>query len=62
MAKTVEIIAAFQKGEEAPAAEESENNGVIDVPIYALDPIVVTEANAEEIFAEDPDRLALLEG
>ncbi|GAP79455.1 MULTISPECIES: sugar-binding protein [Brachybacterium] len=62
VAKTVEIITAFQKGEEAPATEESENNGVIDVPIYALDPIVVTEANAEEVFADDPDRLALLEG
>lgn len=62
VAKTVEIISAYQKGEEPPAADETENNGVIDVPIYALDPVVVTKENAEEVFAEDPDRLALLEG
>lgn len=62
VAKTVEIISAFQKGEEAPAADETEDNGVIEVPIYALDPIVVTKENAQEVFADDPDRLALLEG
>jgi putative multiple sugar transport system substrate-binding protein len=50
--QTVEII--------TPAATETENNGVIDVPIYALDPVVVTKENAKEVFADDPDRLALL--
>lgn len=62
VAKTVELITSYQKGEEPAAAEETENNGVIDVPVYALDPIVVTKENAEEVFADDPDRLKLLEG
>ena len=62
VAKTVEIISAYQKGEEPPATDASENNGTIDVPIYALDPVVVTKENAKEVFADDPDRLALLEG
>ncbi|MGP9538060.1 substrate-binding domain-containing protein [Brachybacterium sp. AOP43-C2-M15] len=61
VAKTVEIISAYQAGEEPPAADESENNGMIDVPIYALEPVVVTKDNAEEVFAEDEARLALLE-
>ena len=62
VAKTVEIISAYQTGDEAPEADETENNGTIDVPVYALDPVVVTKDNAEEIFADDPDRLALLDG
>ncbi|MGO2312909.1 substrate-binding domain-containing protein [Brachybacterium tyrofermentans] len=62
VAKTIEIISAYQKGEEPPAADETENNGTIDVPIYALDPVVVTKENAKEVFADDPDRLALLDG
>ncbi|MGY5764303.1 substrate-binding domain-containing protein [Brachybacterium sp. DNPG3] len=62
VAKTIELINAYQKGEEPAAAEETENNGVIDVPIYALDPVVVTKENAKEVFADDPDRLALLDG
>lgn len=62
VAKTVEIISAYQKGEEPAEAEEMVDNGVIEVPVYLLDPIVVTKENAKEVFADDPDRLALLEG
>jgi putative multiple sugar transport system substrate-binding protein len=59
--KTIELIEALQQGNELPAPDETVDNGVIDVPVYALDPVVVTEANAEEVFADDPERLALLQ-
>lgn len=62
VAKTIELITAYQKGEEPEKASETENNGTIDVPVYALDPVVVTKENAEEVFQDDPDRLALLKG
>lgn len=60
VAKTVEIIKSLQAGEGMPATDVSANNGKIDVPIYELDPVVVTKDNAKEVFANDPDRLDLL--
>ncbi len=60
VAKTIELIKALQAGEALPTASEEVNNGKVDVPVYALDPVVVTKANIEEVFANDPDRLALL--
>ncbi|WP_022868823.1 sugar-binding protein [Schaalia vaccimaxillae] len=60
VAKTVELIKALQAGEELPAATETANNGKVDVSIYALDPVVVTEKNLKDVFANDPDRLALI--
>ncbi len=62
VAKTVELIQALQKGEDLPAADETADNGVKEVDVYALSPVVVTLDNAAEVFADDPDRLALLEG
>lgn len=62
VAKTVELIAALQKGEAMPATETAENNGNIEVPVYQLDPVVVTKANLTEVFANDPDRLNLIGG
>ncbi len=62
VAKTVELIQVLQSGEELPATEETANNGQVDVNIYQLDPVVVTKDNAAEVFADDPDRMALLEG
>ncbi len=62
VAETVRLIQALQKGEGLPATEYSTNNGSIDVPIYQLDPVVVTKDNLLEVFAEDAERMALLEG
>ncbi len=62
VAKTVELIQLLQSGAGLPATEDTANNGKVDVNIYQLDPVVVTLANAAEVFANDPDRLALLEG
>lgn len=58
--KTIELIKDMQSGTALPAATEEVNNGKKDVAVYALDPVVVTKENAQEVFANDPSRLALL--
>ena len=60
VAQTVEIIKSLQAGKGMPSTTVKTNNGKIDVPIYQLDPTVVTKDNAKEVFANDPIRLALL--
>lgn len=59
--KTVELIQALQAGEDLPAPDATVNNGKTDVAVYELDPVVVTKDNAQEVFANDPARLALLQ-
>ena len=58
--KTMEIILSLQAGNGMPAHDVLTDNGKIDVPVYELPPAVVTQANAKDVFANDPDRLALL--
>ncbi len=60
VAKTIEIIDSLQAGNGMPATDVTTNNGKIDVAIYELPPVVVTKDNAKEVFADDPDRMALL--
>lgn len=60
VAETVSIIDSLLGGNGMPATDVTADNGVIDVPIYELPPVVVTKDNAKEVFADDPDRLALL--
>lgn len=60
VAKSVELIKVMQQGQPLPTPTTTVNNGKIDVPVYELDPIVVTKDNAKEVFANDPTRLALL--
>ena len=60
VAKTIELIQALQKGEDLPEPDEMVDNGAVEVPVFALDPVVVTKDNAQEVFADDPERLALL--
>ena len=60
VAKTIEIIDSLQAGNGMPATEVTADNGVIDVPIYELPPVVVTKDNEKEVFANDPSRLELL--
>lgn len=59
--KTVELIKAAQKGEAQPKGDATENNGKVDVQVYQLDPVVVTKANLKEVFANDPERMKLIE-
>lgn len=58
--KTVEIIKSLQQGKGMPEPDAKVNNGVVEVGIYELAPIIVTKDNAKEAFANDPGRLALL--
>ena len=60
VAETVSIINSLLSGNGMPATDVTANNGVMDVPIYELPPVVVTKDNAKEVFADDPDRMALL--
>lgn len=60
VSKSVEIINALQAGNGMPTTDVSTDNGKKEVPIYELDPVVVTKDNAKEVFADDPDRMALL--
>ncbi|MDO5094735.1 MAG: sugar ABC transporter substrate-binding protein, partial [Propionibacteriaceae bacterium] len=59
--ETVRLIQALQKGEALPNTEFKENNGQIEVPIYQLDPVVVTKENLMEVFASDAERMKVLE-
>jgi putative multiple sugar transport system substrate-binding protein len=58
--KTVELVAALQKGEAMAAGTATVDNGKKQVTVYQLDPTVVTKANEQEVFKDDPTRLALL--
>ncbi len=60
VAKTVEIINSLKDGNGMPATDVTADNGVIEVPIYELPPVVVTKDNAKEVFANDPSRMELL--
>lgn len=60
VAKTVSLIKDLQAGKALPAADETVDNGAKDVDVYLLDPVVVTKANIKEVFANDPERLALM--
>jgi putative multiple sugar transport system substrate-binding protein len=60
VAKTIEIIDSLQAGKGMPSTDVKVDNGVIEVPIYELPPVVVTKDNAKEVFANDPSRLELL--
>ena len=59
--KTIEIIKSLQAGNGMPTPDVFINNGKIEVGVYELAPTLVTKENAREVFANDPDRLALLE-
>ena len=60
VAKTIELIKELQAGNPMPAGDATVNNGVIDVNVFELPPLVVTKDNAKEAFANDPGRLELL--
>ena len=44
-----------------PEPSETIDNGVREVGVYALEPVVVTQANLKEVFANDPERMALID-
>ncbi|SCZ76771.1 substrate-binding domain-containing protein [Pseudobutyrivibrio xylanivorans] len=60
VAKTIEIIDSLKAGNGMPATDVEVDNGVKNVRVYELPPVVVTKDNAKEVFANDPSRLELL--
>ena len=60
VAETIEIINSLQAGNGMPETSVTADNGVKDVLIYELPPVVVTKDNAKEVFADDPARMELL--
>ncbi len=61
VAKTIEIINSLQAGNGMPTTDVTADNGKKEVNIYELDPVVVTKDNAKEVFADDEERMALLQ-
>lgn len=59
--ETMKIIASLQEGKGMPEPTETASNGKKDVGIYALEPTVVTKSNLEEVFANDAERMKLIE-
>ncbi|MCL2784269.1 MAG: sugar-binding protein [Propionibacteriaceae bacterium] len=60
VAETIRLINILQKGQALPAGNETAENGSKTVQVFALEPVAVTKDNAKEVFANDPERLALL--
>lgn len=44
-----------------PEPTEMVDNGAKEVGVYALEPTVITIDNLKEVFANDPERMALIE-
>lgn len=55
VAETITMVQALQKGEEPPLTDtRSYNNGNKVVPANLLQPVVVTKANAKQVYENDP--------
>ncbi|WPL19869.1 Multiple sugar-binding periplasmic receptor ChvE precursor [Thiorhodovibrio winogradskyi] len=53
--QAIAMVVDLQQGREPPVNDDhSYNNGVKIVPAYLLEPLIVTQANAREVYAQDP--------
>jgi putative multiple sugar transport system substrate-binding protein len=63
VAQTIKEIQLLQKGEDAEINDtESYDNGVKVVPSYLLKPVIVTQENAAEVYANDETLFPLTQG
>jgi putative multiple sugar transport system substrate-binding protein len=63
VAETIKQVQHAQAGEDFDVNdEESYDNGVKIVPAYLLEPVIVTQENAAEVYADDPTLGPLTEG
>ena len=53
VADTIDLISTLQAGE-TPEGAEGMDNGSADIPSILLDPVIVTQENAAEVYADDP--------
>ncbi|WP_206447434.1 substrate-binding domain-containing protein [Agrococcus sp. KRD186] len=61
VAAAIEMAQALQAGEE-PTTTGTQDNGAYEVPSNLLEPVIVTQENAAEAYAENPDLAPLTEG
>jgi putative multiple sugar transport system substrate-binding protein len=61
VAATIEMVQALQAGEE-PETTATSDNGAMEVPANLLEPVIVTQENAAEAYADNPDLAPLTEG
>lgn len=63
VAQTIDSIVELQNCGEIPINDtESYDNGVKVVPSYLIEPLIVTQENAAEVYANDPTLAPLTEG
>lgn len=60
VADTIDLISTLQAGDE-PGDTEALDNGATDIPSILLDPVIVTQENAAEVYADDPNLAPLTE-
>ncbi|MFZ1382136.1 MAG: substrate-binding domain-containing protein, partial [Scrofimicrobium sp.] len=61
VAKTMEVIMAVQSGAGLPEPTVMVDNGVKEVGVYELEPVVVTKANLKEVFADNAEAMKIIE-
>ncbi|GAA2173836.1 sugar ABC transporter substrate-binding protein [Agrococcus versicolor] len=54
VAATIDMVSQLQAGEEVTTTGEADN-GAVEVPSNLLDPVIVTQENAAEAYADNPD-------
>jgi putative multiple sugar transport system substrate-binding protein len=52
--ETIRLVTALQTSAELPAGTSTTNNGVKEVNLYELDPVIVTQANIDQFFPPAP--------
>lgn len=58
--ETIDVINSLRDGKGLPETDVTVDNGVKEVPVFELTPLIVTKENEKEVFANDPTRLELL--
>ncbi|MGY4720166.1 substrate-binding domain-containing protein [Naumannella cuiyingiana] len=53
--QTIKMVDSLQQGQQPEVNDTTDyDNGVKIVPTYQLDPVIVTQKNAKEVYADDP--------
>lgn len=58
--QTMAIIDSLAAGDGMPEANDTADNGVKDVDVYALEPTVITQENLESFFADNADIMKII--
>lgn len=61
VAETMRVIKSVQEGNGLPEPTVMADNGVKEVGVYELEPVVVTKANLKEVFADDANAMKIID-